>query len=384
MTAATKTWKIAILHDTRNPGLAGHGTHLAFRGLPDAETVALADSNPDGIPERLRETEALRHYEDFRKMLDTEDLDILTVCSRLPGEHFEPIEAALRRGLHVFCEKPLTADLCEADRLVKLADENRVRIAVAHLGRHAPVFQTVKRMIESGAIGRPLTFYGRGKEDHRGGGEDLVVLGTHILDLGCYFFGPPESVFADITMDDRPLRRDDRVATVEALGPVAGDDVLAFYKFANGVRGVFESRRNRAVRGVRMGVTIEGTTGTIAVRFDEERRLRLSRSPYPVEDEARFEEIPLPETRVIPGARPIGDGAGTGHRRYFAENNRLAAWDLIEAIKENREPLASARDARTALEMIHGAWASQLAGRAVHLPLENRVHPLEESVEVRS
>lgn len=70
----------------------------------------------------------------------------------------------------------MSADLDEADRIVHLAEKYHIRIAVAHLARYAPVFLTMKRMIESGAIGRPLTFYGRGKEDERGGGEDMIVL----------------------------------------------------------------------------------------------------------------------------------------------------------------------------------------------------------------
>jgi predicted dehydrogenase len=377
MTSATQTRKIALLHDTRTKGLGGHLTHLAFRGLPRVETVALADSNPDGIAGRLRETEAARHYTTCEEMLDAETPDILVICSRIPGEHLAPIEAAARRGVHVFCEKPLTVDLQEADKIVRLAEENRIRIAVAHLGRHALVFQTAKRMIEAGAIGHPLTFYGRGKEDARGGMEDMLVLGTHILDLACFFFGPPKTVFADISVNGRPLRREDRIATTEPLGPVAGDDVMAFYKFPDGVRGLFGSRKNLAARGIRMGITIEGTTGALAIRYDEHRKLRLSRSPFPPEDEARFEEIPLHEERVNPGARPLDLDALAGHHRYFAENNRLAAHDLIRAIEENREPLASARDARTVLEMIHGAWASQLAGERVRLPLANRRHPLE-------
>lgn len=373
---SAKPRKIAILHDTAVRGLGGHGTHLAFRGLPNVETVALVDSHSDSITERLRETGAARHHLSLDDALDAEGIDILAVCSRLPGDHFEPIKAALKKGIHIFCEKPLTADLRKADEIVRLAEENRVRVAVAHLGRHALVFRAAKRMIDNGDIGRPLAFYGRGKEDARGGGEDLLVLGTHILDLACFFFGPPESVFADISTEGRPLRKEDRVATAEPLGPVAGDEVLAFYQFPAGVRGIFESRKGLAARGVRMGVTIEGTTGTLAVRFDDDRKLRLSRSPFPPEDEARFEEVPLREDRTIPGAPPI-DAALPGHRLYFAENNRRAAWDLIRAVEENREPLASARDARIVLEMIYGAYASQLSGGAIRLPLENRAHPLE-------
>ncbi len=377
MKQTDKFWRIGVFHDTCNPGLGGHLTHLAFKGLPRTEIVALVDSNQDGIEERKREVGAARHYSSLLELLETEPVDILVVCSRLPGDHAEPIAAALARGIHIYCEKPLTSGLEEADHIVEQARLHGVRIAVAHLGRHAAVFQTAKQMIERGEIGRVLSFYGRGKEDHRGGGEDMLVLGTHILDLACFFFGTPESVIADITIEGRPILADDRSETAEPIGPVAGDEVVAMYKFPGGVRAWFESRRGMAECGVRMGLTIVGTTGMLAVRFDEERKLRLSRSSCPLEDETHFEEVPLPDDGTIPGALPFNLEGYKGHQQYFLRNNRRAAWDLICALEDGREPLASAQDAKTVLEMIYGAYTSQLKGRIEHFPLSERRCPLE-------
>ena len=231
----------------------------------------------------------------------------------------------------------------------------------------------MKRMIESGAIGRPLTFYGRGKEDERGGGEDLVVLGTHILDLGCFLFGNPESVSAEVTVEGRPLRRTDRSVTKEPLGPVAGDNVFALLRFPKQVRGLFESRRGLFRNQVRMGVSVAGSEGILSVRYDNDRKLRLSRTSFPPEDEAAYEDVPLRETRTIPGA----EAPDFGYLRYFTDNNRFAAWDLMRAIEEDRQPEANAYHARATLEIINGIYASQLAGRVVALPLKDRVHPLE-------
>lgn len=368
-----RTWKIAIVHDTSRPGLGGHDTHLAFRGLPGVEVVGLADSNPKHLDERLAAVRAERHYNDFVEMFDREKPDIALLASRLPAEHFAPIKAAAERGIHVLCEKPMTNDLEEADEIIRLAERYNVKIAVALLARYAPVFRTMKQMIAAGAIGTPLTFYGRGKEDDRGGGEDMVVLGTHILDIGCFLFGNPESVFAEVTVGGRPLRRSDRSATREPLGAVAGDNVFALLRFPGGVRGVFESRRGLFRQQVRMGVTVAGSGGTLSVRYDNDRKLRLSRSPFPPEDEAAFEEVPLIEPQAIPGADPID----FGYLEYFTENNRLAAWDLMAAIEDDRPPLANACNARTVLEIINGVYASQLSGRVISLPLRDRRHPLE-------
>ncbi|WP_295809625.1 Gfo/Idh/MocA family oxidoreductase [uncultured Victivallis sp.] len=374
-----KQWRVAVAFDTTQIFLKGHGTHLAFVGLPGVEHVALADPNHEGLEKRMCELGAKRHYDDYLEMLDREQPQIVVLGSRLPEDHDVQIRAAVERGIHVFCEKPMTSDLRVADELIALAKKHNAKIAVAHLARHALVFQTMKRMIEEGAIGTPLTFYGRGKEDERGGGEDMVVLGTHILDLGCYLFGAPASVSAEITVEGRPLRREDRSVTKEPLGPVAGDNVFALYRFPNSVRGIFESRKGLFRKQVRMGVSVVGTEGILSVRYDNDRKLRLSRTPYPPEDEAAYEEVPLVETRQIPGAEELRD---FGYFWYFRENNRFAAWDLIRAIEEERQPLASAYDARKVLEMINGAYASQLTGRVVPLPLAEREHPLEKQENV--
>lgn len=371
--------RVAIINDTSKVGLGGHCTQSAFNGLPGVEVTALADPNPENIRARLDEVGAKRHYSDYRAMLDQEKPDIALLCSRLPGDHLPQIEAAARAGCHILCEKPMCTDLAEGDRILALSKKYGVRIAVAHLARYVRVFRIMKEMIHSGAIGTPLTFYGRGKEDERGGGEDLVVLGTHILDLGCYLFGRAQSVFADVSVDGRALRATDRSVTKEPLGAVAGDSLMAFLQFPGNVRGIFESRRGLFRKGsqVRMGVTVAGTEGCLSVRYDRDRHLRISRSVYPPEDESAYGIVPLPPLPEIPGAAPLViPEHGPVEAKYFAEGNRFAAWDLIRAIGEHRSPAASAEDAVFTLEMINGIYRSALEGKKIPLPLSDRSNPL--------
>ena len=369
--------RIGIVYDTTIPGRGGHGTHFAFKGLPGVEIAALADSNTDKLAERMAKMDAKRHYATWQELLDHEQLDIIDVCSRIPGDHFDVICAALRRGISVLCEKPLVSTLEEADEIVRLAKANNARVCVAHLARYALVFKTMKELILQGKIGRPLTFYGRGKEDNRGGGEDLLVLGTHILDVGCFLFGHPSSVYAEITQHGAPLKRTDRIETTEPLGIVAGTDLFSTFAFPNEVRGVFESRRGLYKETVRMGVTVAGTEGCLSMRYDNVRALRFTPSPYPPEDESHFEVIPLQETREIPGATPLDftlmpDG---GVNRYFIVNNRFAAWDLLQSIDENREPIASAAEAAVTMELINGMYESEFTRQRIPLPLTDRTSP---------
>ena len=58
------------------------------------------------------------------------------------------------------------------------------------------------------------------------------------------------------------------------------------------------------------------------------------------------------------------------------EGNRLAALDLIRAIENDNEPISSAADAVAALEMIHGAYVSQISESRVYFPVSDRLHPL--------
>ena len=60
----------------------------------------------------------------------------------------------------------------------------------------------------------------------------------------------------------------------------------------------------------------------------------------------------------------------------LATGNRLAIVDLIDAVEQDREPVSSARDAVGALEMILGAYESQISGGRVAMPMERREHPL--------
>ena len=374
------TLKIGIVYDRSHKSLGGHGTHLAFKGLP-VRIVALVDREQDGLREAQDKVGAERVYGDWLEMMDKENPDIVVLGSRDPVDHWPPLLEAVRRGIHVLVEKPMCTTLEEADTLLALSKRTGSRVCVAHLARYAVLFRTMKRMLDEGAIGTPLSVYGRGKEDERGGGEDLLVLGTHILDVMCWLFGMPEDLFAEVTVNGAPLKPTDRSATKEPLGPVAGDNVFAHLHFPDGVRGFFESRKGiyQPDNQVRMGLTVVGTKGALSMRYtnakpgEDDRKLRLTRSTYPVEDAADYEEVQLPEDVAIPGAEPLV----MDFIPYFSINNRLAAWDLVQAIKEGREPRASAADAAAVLEIIQGIYLSQLEGRRIEFPLTNRRHPLE-------
>ena len=374
--------KVCINFETGNGRLDGHFTEFAFTGLPGVEIAALADSNP-AAQATYQLTGAKRLYTSYTEMMDTEKPDIVILCSRLPHEHYEQIRYALERKCHVLCEKPLAADLFQADELLALARKNHCQVQIAHLARFAPSFYQMREMIRAGEIGRVLNCYMRGKEDNRGGGEDMLVLGTHIFDAACWLFGMPEQVYADIRWQGRPITSADAIPTSEPLGPCGGDEIFALYRFPNGINGFFESRRDLVPKcDTRFGLTVCGTKGALTIRYSGNRELRISRDfPVPIEDQTIFETVPLPAMAEIPGAEKIDMGKWNIDpqyycNHYYVENNRRAAWDLLEAIKNDTVPEAGIESALHSLEMIAGAYQSAVNHTPVALPLSDRRHPL--------
>ncbi|MDR2116683.1 MAG: Gfo/Idh/MocA family oxidoreductase [Planctomycetaceae bacterium] len=385
---ASKQWKVAIVRDTSKPTLGLHGLHAAFCGLPNVEVVALIDSNTKDIEQKMSVTQAKRHYTTCEEMLKHESPDIVILTSRHPNDHLGQIKMVAEKGCHIYCEKPLSVFLHEADEIVTIAEKNRIKIGMAHHCRYGLGFLTMKQLIESGKIGTPLTVQGWGKSDHRGGGEDLMVLGTHILDLMTFIFGSPECVMSDIRVQGHPANVSELTKTVEPIGPAIGDEIYAAFRFSDGVRGTFESRRNLYKGNYRMGICVTGSKGMLSFRFLDGSRelqpLRFSNIPCSPPSDSFTENIPLKEYRIIPNAEPLDslykklDGK-PDIVPSFIETNRFAAWDLMQAIEEDRQPVSNVYNARSTLEMIYGIYAAHITKTTVNFPLTNRKHPLEQT-----
>ena len=374
--------KVCISYDTGGGRRGGHFTHYSFTGLPGVEIAALADSNPEA-EKTFRLTGAKRLYPSFVTMMEQEKPDIVILCSRLPMEHYEQIKFALNHHCHALCEKPLAETPVQADELIELSHRTGCLVQMAHLARFAPTFRMMKKMIEAGEIGKILTCYMRGKEDTRGGGEDMQVLGTHVLDAAAWIFGMPEQVYSDIRWQGNPLTAQDVLTTTEPVGPCGGDEIYSLYRFKNGINGVFESRRLIENGDQRLGITVCGSKGILTIRYTGNRELRICRDfPVPIEDHSDFQVVPLPDDPAIPGAVPLdyaelGINANLYYHLYFAENNRRAAWNLLQAIKGKETLTAGIDSALVSLEMITGAYQSALNHAPVTFPLQDRRHPLD-------
>ena len=114
---------------------------------------------------------------------------------------------ALQRGSHVYMEKPFCRTLAEADEIVAASEKTKTKLAIAHPTRYSPKLNTIKEIIASGKIGKVLEYRGRGKEDSRGGGLDLWVLGSHVMDMIHAIGGRPKWCQARVNAGGKPVTK---------------------------------------------------------------------------------------------------------------------------------------------------------------------------------
>jgi predicted dehydrogenase len=276
--------------------------------------------------------------------------------------------ACAEHGASIFLEKPAAQTLQQADEMVAACEKHHVKCAIAHQTAYSPRVKVIKELIKEGKIGDVLELRGHGKEDRRGGGEDLMVLGTHSFDLMRHLAGDAKWCSARIQHSGRKAVAGDVRQAGEQIGPILGDQIAATYGFNGLAVGHFYTHVAKAGASSRYWLEVRGTKGVIQVGFGVLPAAYLCEDPggFFGKSKAAWQEI---------------TSAGVGRpetldAKALENGNILIANDLIEAIEKDRAPLDSLADGRASLEMILAVYESHRLERPVELPLKNRKHPL--------
>jgi len=357
----------------------GHAIDELWSGVDGVELAAVADESEEGIAEAVKRltrdgVPPVAAFRDWRTMLAEVKPDVVAICMRHVDCHAEMAIAAAEAGAKgIFVEKPFVRTLAEADAVVAACTQSNSKLAMAFVNRHSPAYAAARDLIEDGRIGKVLELRGRGKEDPRGGGEDLFVLGCHILDMMADLGGAPQWCLASVSQGGRPITRADATAGPEGIGLIAGDSVNAMFGLADGPVGFFSSVRDAGLKQPNFGLTVVGTKGAIHIRPDHVPHAYLREAPlWRVDREFPWKPIGADGVESTPTNRSEVDRAAER-----AGWGRHAAADLIDAIAEDREPEAGMYAGRTVLEMTTAIYASALSGDRVTWPIATRVDPLE-------
>ncbi len=175
------------------------GNHRqAYSNHPRVRLVA-GSSRDAGRRERFEQRTDARTFDDWRQMLTSQSLDIVSVASFAPG-HAELVEACARSGVRaIFCEKPIATRLADAERMVAAAQQAGSLLVINHNRRFHPHYRELAKRVRAGELG-DLT----GAWLNWGTGR-LGNVGTHFVDAilmltGCMV----QSVSATLDAARRP------------------------------------------------------------------------------------------------------------------------------------------------------------------------------------
>lgn len=207
-------------------GYMGQNHVRVLTTLGNVNLLAICDKEPKKA-EKLANQYKLKPYADFRKLLETEELNAVSIC--LPTSlHFQAGYLAIKKGLHTFMEKPITSKIDEAKKLINYSKKQKLKIMVGHIERFNPVVNEIKQRIKYGELGKVLKVHTQRFSPPTGRATDVsaaIDLATHDIDIIRYL------------LDEEPIRiyaeTDKRAHTKEDL-------MSALLRFKSGIIGLVE------------------------------------------------------------------------------------------------------------------------------------------------
>ena len=194
-----------------------------YKDNPTAELYAVCDINAELLQRRAREWGAQQAYTDYRQLLADPKVDAVEVIT--PHHLHAPIGiAALEAGKHVSMQKPMAMNVTECDALIEAARRSGKLFRVFENFRYCAPMVRAKELLDSGAIGEPLSIrikfiqgsMGKGwkvpysrwawrfDETKSGGGRIMFDYGSHFFAIAMWLLGEVEKVYSWITY--RPIR----------------------------------------------------------------------------------------------------------------------------------------------------------------------------------
>ena len=119
------------------------------------DLVSVAEIDTSRTTEVKDKYPGAKHYQDWRKMLDAEYRNLDAICVGTPDHmHAPQAMAAMQRGLHVYCQKPLTSKVAEARKLKEFASAKNLVTQMGIQVHSSVEYKTAVAMVQSGTIGK--------------------------------------------------------------------------------------------------------------------------------------------------------------------------------------------------------------------------------------
>ncbi|HEU5013523.1 MAG TPA: Gfo/Idh/MocA family oxidoreductase [Roseiflexaceae bacterium] len=240
--------------------MARHHGRIFAGQVPDAEIVALTDTQPENLQRFISDVfgdqKAPPTFSDHRAMLQEVPLDAVVIVTP-HAHHFQQAVDAIDAGCHVLVEKPMVISTEDAKKLITHGEEKKRIISVAFPGPFTTEFQYLRALIAKGDLGEIQLVTGVCTQDWianvggtwrsqlaLSGGGNLYDSGAHMFNAMLYLTGlAATEVFAFIENKDEE---------VDIVGTVA-------MRFNSGALGTAAATGNAPL--MEQGIYIQGTHG---------------------------------------------------------------------------------------------------------------------------
>jgi predicted dehydrogenase len=342
-------------------GVVGAGVigQLRARSVwANPDTTLLGGFDPVAAnAERAVQGTSARACADLATLLDLPGLEAVIVSS--PVHHHEPaVLAALERGFHVLCEKPLSNSVASCRRMYQAAQAHGATLATGFNHRYYPSIKYVKRCVDDGRIGTldHLRVFGGHDGLHNfradwqykapeSGGGALMDVGIHMTDLAHYLLGDVAEVYG--------------VARNEVWRvPGSEDNAVAVFRNAAGVPAVYQATWTEW-KGYRFFVEAYGDRGMVRGYYAPMYNLLITQEKPggPRRTSRRF----YPEIIVREKLRSWTSTALLSFQEELA--------DFLRLIRGERGvPIADGFAGLRAVEIAEAVYTSTRTREAVHLP----------------
>ena len=297
-----------------------------------------------------------KSYDSLESMLDNEEIEIACICTP-SGVHLEPALACIAAGKHCLIEKPLEVTLERCDRIIQAAHKAGVKIGTIFPSRFYKGSRELKKALNKKRFGslvlgdayvkwnRSPEYYQSGK--WRGtwkldGGGALMNQGIHSVDLLQWYMGSVKSVQAIST---RALHKSIEVE----------DTIVAVVEFENGALGTIECS-TAVFPGAKKRIEIRGTGGSAILEGDELIEWSFKNSE---ENDKKINSKIGNVSGSSGGAADPKDISYKGHQRQIE--------DMIDAIKEEKQPLITGKEGKKSVEIIEAIYKSARTGEKVSI-----------------
>nr|MBI1229993.1 gfo/Idh/MocA family oxidoreductase [Cytophagales bacterium] len=324
------------------------GLHAAaIHACEDSELIAVCSTTEARAKEAAKKFGVSADHE-WERFFERKEIDVVAICTH-SGNHLEPAIAAAKAGKHVLLEKPIEVSVTRADELIAACKSAGVKLGVIFQNRLKPGYLQLKEAVQNGRLGKLLlgtaainwyrdpSYYSSSswKGTIAGdGGAALINQGVHTIDLLLDIMGDAAAVFGQV----RTMVHD-----------IEGEDVgAALINFKSGAIGTI--------------------TGGTALYPGNPERLEVYGEKGNVILEAG--KIVTWNITGSTGELPTSEIGGSGASDPMAIDYRLhlgQVQDMVDAIRENREPLVNGEDARKSLALILAIYQSSREGKQISL-----------------